>query len=96
MILKKQTHVIISIQERNMKILMKIENVGDIELELYPEKAPITAENFAKLTKEGFYDGTVFHRVIDGFVIQGGDPTGTGMGGPGYTIKGEFNASETT
>ena len=76
-------------------ILAKIEmeNGGEITLELYPETAPITVENFVKLAKEGFYDGLLFHRVIEGFMIQGGDPTGTGMGGPGYQIKGEFAAN---
>ncbi|MBQ2910658.1 MAG: peptidylprolyl isomerase, partial [Clostridia bacterium] len=63
---------------------------GVIEIELYPEIAPISVENFLKLCKSGFYNGTFFHRVIRGFVIQGGDPTGTGMGGPGWNIKGEF------
>lgn len=58
--------------------------------ELYPEIAPITVENFIKLANDGFYDGLIFHRVIRGFMIQGGDPEGTGMGGPGYSIKGEF------
>ncbi len=58
--------------------------------ELYPEIAPITVENFTKLANDGFYDGLIFHRVIRGFMIQGGDPEGTGMGGPGYSIKGEF------
>ena len=67
-----------------------MENGGSMTLELYPETAPITVENFVKLAKKGFYDGLIFHRVIAGFMIQGGDPTGTGMGGPGYQIKGEF------
>jgi peptidyl-prolyl cis-trans isomerase B (cyclophilin B) len=62
-------------------------------LELYPEKAPITVDNFVKLAKSGFYNGIIFHRVIAGFMIQGGDPTGTGMGGPGHNIKGEFAAN---
>ena len=61
-----------------------------MEFELYPEIAPITIENFIKLAKEGFYEGLTFHRVIKGFVIQGGCPKGNGTGGPGYTIKGEF------
>ena len=65
-------------------------NQGTIELELDSEKAPITAKNFERYVTEGFYDGTIFHRVIPGFMIQGGDPEGTGMGGPGYGIKGEF------
>lgn len=68
-----------------------IMNTGDeIKLELYPEYAPNTVNNFISLVKKGFYDGLIFHRVIKGFMIQGGDPEGTGRGGPGYTIKGEF------
>ncbi|MBQ2956647.1 MAG: peptidylprolyl isomerase [Clostridia bacterium] len=74
----------------NPIITIEMENGGVIKAELYPEIAPITVENFVKLTKQGFYDGLIFHRVIAGFMIQGGDPTGTGMGGPGHTIKGEF------
>lgn len=66
-------------------------NDGSIfEAELYPEIAPNTVNNFISLVKKGFYDGLIFHRVIKGFMIQGGDPQGTGMGGPGYSIKGEF------
>ena len=72
------------------KAIIEMENGGAMTLELYPEYAPITVANFVKLAKEGFYDGLIFHRVIAGFMIQGGDPTGTGMGGPGYQIKGEF------
>ena len=64
-------------------------NQGDIIIELYSDM-PITAGNFEKLVKQGFYDGVIFHRIIDGFMIQGGDPTGTGTGGPGYTIQDEF------
>ena len=74
----------------NPIITIEMENGGIIKAELYPEIAPITVENFVTLTKQGFYDGLIFHRVIEGFMIQGGDPTGTGMGGPGHTIKGEF------
>jgi len=65
-------------------------NHGTITIELFDEQAPKTAANFAKLIEDGYYDGVVFHRVIDGFMIQGGDPTGTGRGGPGYTIDDEF------
>jgi peptidyl-prolyl cis-trans isomerase B (cyclophilin B) len=75
------------------KAIIEMENGGVMTLELYPETAPITVENFVKLAKEGFYNGLIFHRVIAGFMIQGGDPTGTGMGGPGYQIKGEFAAN---
>jgi len=64
-----------------------------IEIELYPEIAPITCENFEKLVNAGFYNGLIFHRVIKGFMIQGGCPDGTGTGGPGWTIKGEFKAN---
>jgi peptidyl-prolyl cis-trans isomerase B (cyclophilin B) len=64
---------------------------GDMVARLFPEEAPHTVENFCTLAQKGFYNGVIFHRVIRGFMIQGGDPTGTGMGGPGYTIKAEFN-----
>jgi cyclophilin family peptidyl-prolyl cis-trans isomerase len=64
---------------------------GPIELELYPDDAPKTVENFVKLSQDGFYEGVIFHRVIPDFMIQGGDPTGTGMGGPGYQFEDEFN-----
>ena len=74
-------------------VKIEMENGGVMTLELYPEKAPLTVENFEKLANEGFYDGLIFHRVICGFMIQGGDPQGTGMGGPGYTIKGEFTTN---
>ena len=70
------------------KVLLKT-NMGDITIQL-ADDMPITAGNFKKLVREGFYDGVIFHRVIDGFMIQGGDPTGTGTGGPGYEIKDEF------
>ncbi len=66
-------------------------NHGAIEVELFDEDAPKTVENFRKLAAEGFYDGVIFHRVIKDFMIQGGDPTGTGTGGPGYTFEDEFN-----
>jgi len=66
-------------------------NHGAIEVELFDEDAPKTVENFRKLAADGFYDGVIFHRVIKDFMIQGGDPTGTGSGGPGYTFEDEFN-----
>jgi len=65
-------------------------NKGDITIELFEKEMPITAGNFRKLVEKGFYDGVIFHRIIPDFMIQGGDPTGTGMGGPGYSIKDEF------
>jgi peptidyl-prolyl cis-trans isomerase B (cyclophilin B) len=71
-------------------VVIEMENGGAIELELYPEVAPITVKNFEKLVKEGFYDGLTFHRIIPGFMIQGGDPLGNGMGGSDESIKGEF------
>ena len=76
-----------------MKAIIEMENGGKMTLDLYPEKAPKTVANFVKLAKSGFYNGIIFHRVIAGFMIQGGDPTGTGMGGPGHTIVGEFAAN---
>ncbi|EXM38152.1 peptidylprolyl isomerase [Ruminococcus albus] len=71
-------------------VKIEMENGKEILIELYPEKAPITVANFEKLVKQGFYDGLIFHRVIKGFMIQGGDPEGTGMGGSDEKIKGEF------
>lgn len=65
-------------------------NKGFFVAEMFEDKAPLTTKNFIELVKKGFYNGIIFHRVIDGFMIQGGDPTGTGMGGPGYKIKDEF------
>ena len=76
-------------KEKTM-VVIELENGKKIKLELYPDKAPITCENFEKLVREGFYDGLIFHRVIKGFMIQGGDPQGTGMGGAKEKIKGEF------
>lgn len=69
---------------------IEMENGGKITLELYPDKAPNTVNNFISLANSGFYDGIIFHRVISGFMIQGGDPAGVGTGGPGYHINGEF------
>lgn len=77
----------------NTKIKITMENGGEIEAELYKDVAPITVENFVNLVNEHFYDGLIFHRVIKGFMIQGGDPTGTGMSGSGKNIKGEFKAN---
>lgn len=73
---------------KNVKVELET-NMGNIVIEMYPDM-PITTGNFEKLTKRGFYDGVIFHRVISEFMIQGGDPDGTGMGGPGYNIKDEF------
>ncbi len=74
-------------------VTIEMENGDIMKAELYPQVAPVTAANFEKLIAEKFYDGVIFHRVIPGFMIQGGDPTGTGTGGPGYCIKGEFSAN---
>ena len=74
-------------------VTIQMENGKEIKIELYPQIAPITVENFISLVKDGFYDGLTFHRVIPGFMIQGGCPDGTGMGGPGYSIKGEFTGN---
>ena len=71
--------------------VITLEKGGEIRLEFYPEDAPKTVENFVGLARKGFYDGLAFHRVVPGFVVQGGDPKGNGTGGPGYTIKAEFN-----
>lgn len=75
---------------KHPKIAITIRGFGTLTAELYPEKAPKTVENFLSLVDSGFYSGTVFHRVIKGFMIQGGDPAGVGTGGPGYCIEGEF------
>ena len=74
-------------------IQIEMENGKKIKIELYPDIAPISCENFEKLVRQGFYNGLTFHRVIPGFMIQGGCPDGTGMGGPGWSIKGEFAAN---
>ena len=76
-----------------MKAIIEVKEFGVIEVELNPSVAPITVENFAKLANNGFYNGLTFHRVIKGFMIQGGCPKGNGTGGPGYCIKGEFFAN---
>ncbi len=75
------------------KVIIEMEKGGVMKGELYEDIAPITVENFEKLAKDGFYNGLTFHRVIPGFMIQGGCPKGNGTGGPGYTIKGEFNSN---
>jgi peptidyl-prolyl cis-trans isomerase B (cyclophilin B) len=75
---------------KNPLVTITMEDGSVIKLELYPDKAPNTVNNFISLANKGFYDGVTFHRIIDGFMIQGGDPEGTGRGGPGYMIKGEF------
>ena len=74
-------------------VVIEMENGDIMKGELYPEKAPKTVENFVKLVKDGFYDGLIFHRCIPGFMIQGGCPEGSGMGGPGWEIEGEFAAN---
>ena len=79
--------------KNNPVVTIEMENGGVMKVELYPETAPNTVANFISLVEKGFYNGTIFHRVSPGFMIQGGDPEGTGMGGPGYRIKGEFTAN---
>ena len=78
---------------QNPIVTIEMENGGIIKAELYPEVAPNTVNNFVSLISKGFYNGVIFHRVIPGFMIQGGDPNGVGVGGPGYAIKGEFTAN---
>jgi peptidyl-prolyl cis-trans isomerase B (cyclophilin B) len=77
--------------KQNPVVTMEIQDWGTVKIELYPKIAPNTVDNFISLTKSGFYDGLIFHRIIAGFMIQGGDPDGNGAGGPGYSIKGEFS-----
>jgi cyclophilin family peptidyl-prolyl cis-trans isomerase len=84
--------VLVNNETNNMEYLITLKTTeGDIRFETYVNNAPNTVNNFVKLAKDGFYDEVIFHRVIDGFMIQGGDPTGTGMGGPGYTFDDEIN-----
>ncbi len=78
-------------EKKNPVVTFTMESGKSFRAELYPEIAPNTVNNFISLVKSGFYDGTIFHRVITGFMIQGGDPEGTGMGGPGYSVRGEFS-----
>ncbi|MCU9613383.1 peptidylprolyl isomerase [Caldibacillus lycopersici] len=80
-------------KEKNPVVTIEMEDGQQIKVELYPDIAPNTVANFISLVDSGFYDGLIFHRVIPGFMIQGGDPEGTGIGGPGYAIKGEFAAN---
>jgi len=77
----------------NPTVTIEMENGGIMTLELYPETAPQSVRNFISLAKSGYYNGLIFHRVINGFMIQGGCPTGSGTGGPGYNIKGEFSSN---
>ena len=77
----------------NPIVTIEMEDGGVMKAELYPDIAPNTVNNFISLVKQGFYDGVIFHRVIPGFMIQGGDPKGVGVGGPGYCIRGEFSAN---
>lgn len=81
-------------ETKNPVVAIYIKNYGSVVMELYPEIAPNTVNNFISLVKNGFYDNNTFHRLEKGFVLQGGDPTGTGTGGPGYTIKGEFESND--
>ena len=78
---------------KNPIVTIEFENGNTMQIELYPKIAPNTVANFISLVKKGFYDGVIFHRVIPGFMIQGGDPNGVGIGGPGYSIRGEFTAN---
>ena len=80
-------------ETENPVVAMYIKNYGSIVIELYPDVAPNTVNNFISLIKKGFYDNNSFHRLVPGFVLQGGDPDGTGMGGPGYSINREFNSN---
>ena len=74
-------------------VVLEVNNGKKVEIELFPDIAPETVKNFKKLVNDGFYNGLIFHRVIPGFMVQGGDPLGNGTGGPGYTIKGEFSSN---
>jgi cyclophilin family peptidyl-prolyl cis-trans isomerase len=89
---EEEESAVINNNDKNMNYEITLKtNKGDIKFETYYDDAPRTVENFVKLAEEGFYDGVIFHRVIDGFMIQGGDPTGTGTGGPGYSFADEIN-----
>lgn len=80
----------VNAENKNPIVTITMEGGGEVEVELYPEIAPNTVNNFIYLAEQGYFDGLIFHRVIENFMIQGGDPDGTGRGGPGYSIKGEF------
>lgn len=80
-------------ENKNPIVTIEMENGKEIKIELYPNIAPNTVKNFVSLVNEGYYNGIIFHRVIPGFMIQGGCPNGTGMGGPGHSIKGEFSGN---
>ena len=86
----KGNETTLSYDTKNPVVALYIKKYGSVVMELYPDIAPNTVNNFISLIKKGFYDGNSFHRLMPGFVLQGGDPTGTGSGGPGYNIKGEF------
>jgi cyclophilin family peptidyl-prolyl cis-trans isomerase len=89
---EEEESAVINNNDKNMNYEITLKtNKGDIKFETYYDDAPRTVDNFVKLAEEGFYDGVIFHRVIDGFMIQGGDPTGTGTGGPGYSFADEIN-----
>jgi len=89
----KESKIIKKAEEKKMTTATIKTNMGNIVIELFADKAPKTVANFVALAEKGFYDGVIFHRVIPNFMIQGGDPTGTGRGGPGYTFADEFDAS---
>lgn len=90
---KREEELKMTFEGENPVVTILMEDGEEIKLELYPEEAPNTVKNFIFLIEENFYDGLIFHRVIENFMIQGGDPEGTGMGGPGYSIKGEFRSN---
>ena len=90
---KDGNEISLNYDTENPVVAMYIKNYGSIVMELYPTVAPNTVNNFISLIRKGFYDNNTFHRLVPGFVLQGGDPTGTGSGGPGYKIKGEFEAN---
>jgi peptidyl-prolyl cis-trans isomerase B (cyclophilin B) len=92
--IKTETKTEKGVNDKNPMVTIEMEEGGVIKVELYPEIAPNTVRNFVSLIQSGYYDGVIFHRVIPGFMIQGGDPDGTGMGGPGYAIAGEFSNNE--